>query len=88
MEDFPQQHATSGTPERLCNVLSKKLESLIEGRGKNENFGAGINDRSQCKQRTFSICRQKKDPGFPAKWICRDCIRPGVTPCKGQKDKK
>ena len=29
----------------------------------------------------------KKDPGFSAKWICRDCIRPGITPCEGQKEK-
>ena len=39
------------------------------------------------KQRTFSICRQK-NPGFHAKWNCRDQFWPGVAPCEGQVEKK
>ena len=39
------------------------------------------------KTKNFFNLQAKKDPGFPAKWICRDCIRPGVTPCEGQKEK-
>ena len=40
------------------------------------------------KQRTFSVCRQKKDPRFHAKWNCWDQFWPGVAPCEGQLEKK
>ena len=43
-----QQHATCGTLVRLQTVLSKKLETFMEGRPKKkEKFGAGITERCQ-----------------------------------------
>ena len=67
--------------------MPKKYEVLIKWRPKTKNLRAPIRERYQ-KSKNFFNLQAKKDPGFPAKWICkwicRDCFRPGVTPCGGQ----
>ena len=60
----------------------------MKGRRKKKKNSVQVKLNDVNKQRTFSISRQKKDTGFPAKWNCWDQIWPGVAPCEGQLEKK
>ena len=78
-----EQHATWGTTERLCTVLSEKTWNFDRRQTQKWKIRCRYEWRLSVKTKNFFNLQAKKDPGLHAKWNCWDQFWPGVAPCEG-----